>query len=195
MLVAGAEPPEPVAPAGPPAAEDPEDAAEPKQVFNLSMPVSVHTRVEGTSVDMHGGHTKVDVPASQTTFHMEPADAPIVNVDAPRITVNQPDIKVQVPAPNVYIQNDVTSPEVNVAAPDVKIDNHVESPTVNIEPPNVTFEATMPEAQVVIQPVTVKAPDVHITNELPDYETVETEAVRDKVGKLVKTVTTKRRKR
>jgi HK97 family phage portal protein len=189
MLVAGEPLPEPAPPA--PAAPD-----EPKQVFNLSMPVNVQTKVDGTTVDVQGSRTTVESPASNQTIHthLDLPDAPTVNVDAPTVNVSQPDVKVYVPAPNVNITNDVTSPTVNVAAPDVQIDNHVESPTVNIEPPQVTFEATMPEAKVTIQPVTVRAPDVHVHNELPEYDVIETAAVRDKAGKIAKTVTTRKKR-
>jgi phage portal protein, HK97 family len=215
MLVAGQERPEP---------EEPPPPQEPKSI-NVSVPVSVHTKVDGAVVDVKGGDTSVETPAPSVSLHNSvESGAPSVHVEPPSVTVKQADVTVYAPppeitikndmpaptvnveaptvnvaapavsveAPNVKIDNHVASPTVNVEAPQVKIDNYVESPTVNVEAPNVTLEATVPEAKVTVQPITIRAPDVHIKNELPDYEQIEAEAVRDEKGRIVKTVTTKR---
>jgi HK97 family phage portal protein len=191
MLVAGEDPEEPTEPTAPaPAAEDPEDKS-----ITINVPVNVHTRVDGTTVDVKGSTTSVETPASHITNNLPEQQAPTINVEATKVSIQPAEVTVYAPPPEINIVADVKSPTVHVNAPDVRIENNVTSPTVNVEAPNVSFEATIPETKVEIQPITIKAPDVHIRNEIPEYEQIETAAVRDALGRIEKTVTTKKRKR
>ncbi len=176
-------------------------------VVNFDPPdVKVETHVDAPVVHIAPAAVNIE----PTVVNVAPTEvkitnstpAPNVHVDAPSITVLPPEVKVT---------NEVKSPIVNVEAPEVHVSNRVETPIVNVQAPNVTIEPAQvevkapnvtigaPDVTVNIPPpdatvVNVAAPNVTVKNELPEYETVETEAVRDKEGRLKKTITRKKRK-
>lgn len=116
--------------------------------------------------------------------------------------VEAPNVHNHIPAPVVH--NHVPTPEIKneVNVPQTEVHNHVETPKVQLSLPEMRPQINLPEQKAptvinemkpIVQPVTVKAPDVTIVNDLPEYEEVENEAVRDEAGRIVKTVTKKKR--
>jgi HK97 family phage portal protein len=222
MGILGAPMPEPVAPA--PAVEPKPNTEKNLTVnvtANVQTKVdgtTVDIAGDRTTIEQPAHHVTNNLPASDITVPVT-VEGSKVNILPSDVTVNVPPAEVKVfsdvTAPDVHvaspvvnIQNDVASPVVNVAAPQVTVEPpevHVKAPNVTVEAPNVTVEPTVVnvaapdvkvnvEPQIDVQPVTVKAPDVHVHNELPEYEVIESQAVRDDKGRLSKTVTTKKRK-
>lgn len=169
--------------------------------------------VEPTPVTFKAPDVYVDAPQVTVTNEVHPTD---VKVDAPVVTFNAPDVYVD--APVVTVHNDVSptpitveAPIVNVRAPDVYVEpaevtihNDVRPADVKVEPTPVTIvtpavtvtnEVPAPVVYVDAPEVTVEAPQVIVKNELPEYEVIETEAVRDKNNRITKTITTKKRKK
>jgi hypothetical protein len=110
-----------------------------------------------------------------------------VEVGSPVINFHQAETKVinELPAPAVYVTNDVKTPDVNVTnevvtpsvtvqndvkTPDVHVTNEVVTPSVTVNTPEVHVSTEPPIVNVtneVVSPeVHVKAPNVRVTNEV-----------------------------
>jgi hypothetical protein len=110
-----------------------------------------------------------------------------VDVGSPVINLHMAETKVvnELPAPAVYVTNDVKTPDVNVTnevvtpsvtvqndvkTPDVHVTNEVVTPTVNVAAPDVhvTNEPAVVNVtnEVVSPEVHVKAPNVRVVNEV-----------------------------
>lgn len=168
------------------------------QVISLEPHFSVDVQPAQHKFTFGGAEVNVRVPQSNINVPVDVRHPDII-VQPSNFNVTSPDVNVYntTEPPIVNVTNDVKTPSVHVTQPEVKVHNHVDTPEVRVvnEVKAPIVNVNTPEPKVSIQPVTIKAPDVHIRNEIPDFEEVESQAIRDAAGRIEKTITKKRRKK